>query len=128
MLIFMLLILSWKAAPNFRQLIGHPDFELNATVMRLIFLFVAGGTLAFFGAIREQNHDRLAKLSEWPGPTAATSDEDDHTPLTAILPHVAAVIEAPRILVLWEQLEEPYTNVFLWSRERKQQDRRLGDG
>ena|SRR5437764_7352611 len=55
MLIFMLLILSWKAAPNFRQLIGHPDFELNATVMRLIFLFVAGGTLAFFGAIREQN-------------------------------------------------------------------------
>jgi signal transduction histidine kinase len=110
----------------FIQMVGDPEFELNQVVMRSIFLLVTGAMLAFFGLARERSHDRLVRLSEWPNP-AADLDSQQQLPLATVLPHIAAVMEAPRLLVVWAEPEEVYTNFVTWTDGRYHEERRSSD-
>jgi signal transduction histidine kinase len=124
LLLILLLILTWRMVPSLSQIIDDAEFEFNQTVMRLMFLIVTGAMLAFFGLARERSHDRLIRLSEWPSPAA---DSQQQLPLATVLPHIAAVMEAPRLLVLWAEPEEVYTNFLTWIDGRYREERRSSD-
>jgi signal transduction histidine kinase len=89
------------------------EFELNRSIIRAIFLLVAGLMLASFAAFRERSRERLAALAAWPSPASAGANLARDQPLALALPHVSAVMEARRILVVWRQSEQ--TSYVCWA-------------
>jgi signal transduction histidine kinase len=118
----LLALMMWQATSNASGSIN--DFiYLNIMLSRLTFLLLAGIILATFWFSREFIHDRLARLSAWPSPAMRISQASG-SPLDVMLQHVVTVIQVPRILILWEQLEEPYVDVILYSDGVCTQERR----
>jgi len=93
-------------------LTGDHD-EINRFVIRGAFLLVAGLMLGHIGAFRERSLERLAALASWP-PEIATTGEFPR--LEHSLAHAASVMRAHRVLVLWEQGDEPFLFTSIWSR------------
>jgi signal transduction histidine kinase len=77
------------------------------SLVQYTFLIVIGGMFAFFGASRERSYNRLMNLAAWSPPKDHTDTVFDNNWLNISLMHAAAVLEAPRILLLWEVAQEP---------------------
>jgi signal transduction histidine kinase len=76
-------------------------------VVQYTFVFLVGGMFAFFGAIRERSRDRLGSLADWPNIKGESEAEVDNRWLESSLRHIAAIMDVPRVLVMWEVLQEP---------------------
>ncbi len=83
-----------------------PNLMALNVLIQSAFLIVIGGMFTFFGASRERSQARLAEL------------------LDTALTHVAAVLQVPRVLVLWEQSDEPFLHIALWANGRCHQDQK----
>ena len=95
---------------------------LGAALIRGVYVLIMGVMLAYSGAIRERRREQLTRLTAWPGPDPAQM----HSPnLAGMLAHCAEAIEAPRVLVLWEESEEPFVNVGLWQNGEYKQAREM---
>jgi signal transduction histidine kinase len=95
---------------------------LGAALIRGVYVLIMGVMLAYSGAIRERRREQLTRLTAWPGPDPAQM----HSPnLADMLAHCAEAIEAPRVLVLWEESEEPFVNVGLWEKGEYKQAREM---
>jgi signal transduction histidine kinase len=68
--------------------------------------------LAYLGAYRERSRRRFAKLAAWPAVHNTTSNLEL---LEALLKYSADVTQAPRLLVIWDERDEPDRRVALWS-------------
>ena len=91
------------------------------------FLFMIGGVFAFFGVSREQSAERLTQIAAWPTTrTRSYTDIGDHW-LDASLTHIATVLVVPRVLVVWEIAQEPYTFTSLFVDRKCQQYRTAAD-
>ena len=67
---------------------------------------------------------QLAKLAAWTGP-----DPDHPTALPAeMLAQTSEVLEAPRTLLVWEEADEPWTEVAIWDDGRVEQTREAPGG
>jgi signal transduction histidine kinase len=86
-------------------------FELNRFIIRSIYLAVVAVLLGYVGAYENRLRAKVAGLGEWPPgmPTEAAGL------LRALLEHAAKALGAPRTLLIWEEAEEPWSNVALWS-------------
>jgi signal transduction histidine kinase len=91
------------------------------------FLFIVGGVFVLFGVSRERNVERLAHIAAWPSTKTQLSTEFDHHWLDASLLHVATVLEAPRVLVVWEILQEPYCFTVYFADGKCQQNRAMAN-
>jgi signal transduction histidine kinase len=96
---------------SLRPELSGPD-DLTRAIIRAAFLMVAGAMLGYVGAYRERSRRRLTQLVAWPGPDRTTKAAP---PIKGALAHAAALLRAPRILVIWEQPEEPFQHVALFS-------------
>jgi signal transduction histidine kinase len=76
-----------------------------------VYVLIAGAMLAFSSAARERRREQLATLTEWPGPDPSQLGRPN---LAGLLGHCARALEAPRVLVLWEQTEEPFISIAMW--------------
>jgi len=90
-----------------------PDegFELNRFILRSIYLTAVAVLLGYLGAFENRLRARVAALGDLPAglpPEAAGL-------LRALLEHAAKALGAPRILLVWEEREEPWSNLALWS-------------
>jgi signal transduction histidine kinase len=107
------------------------DNDQNGMVFNLLThstsALIIGGMFTFFGASREQSQMRLAQLAEWPAPPTNVRADLAAFPLDAALRHVASVLQASRILLLWEQSEEPFLHIALFANGRSYQDQRPAD-
>jgi signal transduction histidine kinase len=100
---------------------GPPESEaqdLSRAIVRGGFLMVSGALLAYVGGFQERSRLRFAKLAAWPAPRSG-----DAGLLAQTLAHAASVMRAPRVLVIWEEPDEPSRNVILWSENKLQQSR-----
>jgi signal transduction histidine kinase len=108
-----------------------PDNDQNGIVLNLLThstsVLIIGGMFTFFGASREQSQMRLAQLAGWPAPPTNVRADLTAFPLDAALSHVASVLHASRILLLWEQSEEPFLHIALFANGRSYQDQRPAD-
>src|SRR5262249_2447274 len=77
-------------------------------VLECSFLFMVGGVFVFFGVSRERSAERLAQIADWPNNTLQSYTNIDERWLDSSLRHVATVLQAPRVLVVWEVAQEPY--------------------
>jgi signal transduction histidine kinase len=98
------------------------QFIMIALLMGVMTIFVG-----LVGAYEDWRGMQLAKLASWSGP-----DPDQPTTLPAeMLAHTSEVLEAPRTLLIWEEVDEPWTEVAIWDEGRIEQTREppgsLGD-
>jgi signal transduction histidine kinase len=70
------------------------------------FLLMIGGVFVFFGVSRERSAERLTQIAAWPD--IGLQSYTDINWLDASLKHIATVLDAPRVLILWEIAQEPY--------------------
>ena len=91
------------------------------------FLCIIGGMFAFFGIGRQRNVDRLNNIAAWPAAKIQSQKEIDSQWLGASLAHIANVLEAPRVFVLWEIDQEPYAFVTHFADGKCQQERVSSD-
>ncbi len=86
-------------------------FELNRFVIRSIYLAVAAVLFGYMSAYENRLRAKVAGLGEWPAgmPTEAAGV------VRALLGHAAKALATPRTLLVWEEAEEPWCHVALWS-------------
>lgn len=87
----------------------HFDYPLFA--LRSMYLLVASGLLAYFSFLRDQSQLRLRRIASWSGIEGAA---EDHPKVETALAQAATAISAPRILLIWEELQEPVSHFALW--------------
>jgi signal transduction histidine kinase len=92
-----------------------------AAIMLSASLLVAGGMLAYVSAFYKRSRQRFAILAPW---TAQKADEATSQSIPQLLSHSAVVMQVPRILVIWEEAEEPYVHVTSWREGTYQETRR----
>jgi hypothetical protein len=91
-------------------------------IVRAADLIAAGGLLAYFSALRVRRRQQLSKLADWPGPDTSHMSSPS---LAMILGHCARSLEVPRVLVVWEETEEPLLNIALWQNDRYEHTREV---
>jgi signal transduction histidine kinase len=104
--------------------------DLNRTIVRTGYLLVAGGMLGYVGAYKEQSRRRIAQLAAWPVPERDNPPEPDlghSVPLVKAFAHSAQIMRGRRVLVIWEQAEEPFRHVALWSESGLEYSRERAD-
>jgi signal transduction histidine kinase len=79
-------------------------------LVRCVQLAVVGGLLVGLGAGERRLRRRSAVLSGWPALAPAGS----HQQVPELLGYVARALHAQRLLLVWEEVDEPLLNVALW--------------
>lgn len=92
--------------------LGDGDAELNTLIMRSTYYLVAAVMLGYFGAARDLSRDRLERLAAWPTGLLST---DSAVWLGSLLHHAAEVLGDPQLMIFWQDHEQPYGMVAVWS-------------
>lgn len=100
--------------------IGWPYYDpsrsdLNGLIMRSVYALVAAVMLGYFASYRDRSRNRLARLAAWP--IEATADENDPW-LEGSLRHASEVLGGLRLLVIWNDGEEPNGRIAYWDGNR----------
>ncbi|MEA2491296.1 MAG: hypothetical protein QOH21_3088 [Acidobacteriota bacterium] len=81
-----------------------PGFDVGRAMIRVAYLGVIAALLVYLGVYQQQLRTELASLAAWPRALAARVDDL----LRVTLAHAASVVNAPRVLLMWEEREEPW--------------------
>jgi len=95
------------AAVALSAILGIGTQSRRALFVRVVYTSVIASMIAMLGIEEERRRDELKRLSSWRVPHA--SDRD--ALLAATLHFAAEVLHSPRILVAWEDTEEPWLNL-----------------
>ncbi len=87
------------------------DERLNRFIIRSVYLSVVATMLGYLGAYEQQLRREVAKLAGWP----RRSPSEARDVLTEALEYAAEVMTAPRVLMVWEESEEPWVHRVCWS-------------
>jgi signal transduction histidine kinase len=98
------------------------DFEATPFLVRCAQLLAVGLLLVYFGLHQERFFEELARLTTWPEMPAGRRREQ--LPIRSVLAHVAKVFDAPRILLIWTDPEEPWIYATEW-RDGEYREERL---
>jgi len=88
-------------------------FESNRLLIRGLYLAVVAILLGYLGVYEVRLRREVARLAAWS--TALPDDADGM--IREVLVRIADVMSAPRVLLVWEEREEPWLNLALWSGE-----------
>jgi signal transduction histidine kinase len=86
------------------------EFEGDRFVIRCVYLVVVAAILAYLNHHYERLRVDLERLARWPQPKTLEMQEA----LTQVLSHAATIVDAERVVVIWEANEEPYTYCACW--------------
>jgi signal transduction histidine kinase len=92
--------------------IGDPEFALNRFVIRTAYLVIVAALLANLGAYERRARDEMARLAAWP----AALPSEGPALVEETLAHAAGTLRAARLVLVWEDPEEPWVQVAAWSR------------
>jgi signal transduction histidine kinase len=88
-----------------------PAFRLNRVIIRAVYLAVAAALLGYLAAHKRRVDSNMSKLAAWPRGTfrelAALAQNE--------LAYAADLLHAPRVLMFWEEPEEPWIHLGVWS-------------
>ena len=99
---------------------GDPTFEPSRFLIRSVLLAVVATLLGYLGAYEQRLRGEMSKLAAWP----QAVPPDGSTLVRELLEHAAGLLGAPRVLMGWEEPEEPWFHLaslshgdFQWTRE-----------
>lgn len=88
------------------------EFELNRFIIRCADLVVMGALLGYLGAYAKRRQGEMSKLAVWP----RTALREPGEALGEVLQHAAGLLGVPRLVLAWEEREEPWLHLASWSR------------
>ncbi len=91
--------------------VGDSEFGASRVLIRLAYLGVTAALLIYLGLYQQSLRMELSALAAWPRGLASRIDEV----LRSTLLYAASVVRAERLLLLWEESEEPWTWVAIVS-------------
>jgi signal transduction histidine kinase len=94
------------------EILGDPAFQLNRFIMRSVYLAVVAALLGYLGAHEARMRRELGELAAW----SRTMPAEAQALVCQILERTAAVLGTPRAALAWEEPEEPWLHVAVWSR------------
>ncbi len=105
----------------------EPAVSARQFIVVALLMGVVTVLVGLVGAYEDWRATQLARLAAWTGP-----DPDRPRALPAdMLTQASGVLEAPRTLLVWEEQDEPWTEVAIWDQGRVEQTREapgtLGD-
>ena len=84
------------------RVLHDPAFELNRFIIRCFYLAIVALLVGYLSAYEQTLRRELAKLAAWP----------HHVPEGArvreLLQHAASILRAKRVLMIWDEPEEPW--------------------
>jgi signal transduction histidine kinase len=86
--------------------------DMNRLFMRIIYLALVGSLLGYLGAFEQKMRRELAQLAVWPRGDYPDANEL----LCATLGHAAHILASKRIILLWEEGEEPWVHLCIWDK------------
>lgn len=89
---------------------GDP-FELNRFIVRSAYLAVVAALLAYLGLYEQRRRGEITRLAGWP----PVVPREVRRLAREMLEHAAGVLGAPRVLLAWEEPEEPGLRLASWS-------------
>jgi hypothetical protein len=89
------------------KIMQDPDFELDRFIIRSVYLGVIAALLAYLGVYEERRRGELSGLAAWP----RTIHKELPYLLRDILGYAAGILRSPRIIMAWEEEEEPWLHV-----------------
>ncbi len=89
-----------------------PSYGLNHLIMWSFYLGVVAWLLAFLGFHEARLRQEIGQLAYWSRDTTLPEGEDDWT--RRMLGHAANTMGAPRVLLAWEDDDEPWLRLALW--------------
>ncbi|HEX6096265.1 MAG TPA: sensor histidine kinase [Thermoanaerobaculia bacterium] len=87
--------------------LGDPGFEISRVLIREAYLGVIAALLVYLGAFHQRVRREMSALAAWPRELGGNVE----VLLQATLAHAASVMNAPRVMLVWEESEEPWTYV-----------------
>ncbi len=101
------------------ELIRDPAMTPAQFIILAMLMGVMTVLVGLVGAYEDWRGTQLARLAAWTGP-----DPDRPSALPSeMLAQASTVLESPRTLLVWEQSDEPWTEVALWDNGRIEQFR-----
>jgi hypothetical protein len=93
------------------EVMNNPAFEENRFVIRSLYLAVMAGLLGYLGAYEERRRHEMSELAAWPPHRVRGSE----LPQPEVLESTARVLGARRLLLAWEEPDEPWLRLATWS-------------
>jgi signal transduction histidine kinase len=90
----------------------HPALELIRSVMRIAYVIVVAVLLGYVGIYGQRLYSQMSMLAAWPH----TAPREARMLVRNVLEHIAGTLSAPRVVMAWEEPEEPWLNLASWSR------------
>ena len=97
----------------FAEVLHDPAFELNRFILRAVYLAVVASLIGHLGIFDERLRQEISRLASWPRTPA-----DGSEPVRGVLAHVAGILGFSHLLMVWEDEEEPWLYLALWSASR----------
>ena len=94
------------------RVLHEPGFELNRFIIRSVYLVVVTVLLGYLGSYEVRTRGDIARLAAWRHALPADAAELART----LLADMAGLLRAPRLVLAWDEPEEPWLNLAVWSR------------
>lgn len=92
------------------EVMNDPAFEENRFVIRSVYLAVIAGLLGYLGAYEERRRREMSELAAWPPHRVRGSE----LPQPEVLESAARILGARRVLLAWEEPDEPWLHLAIW--------------
>ena len=84
-----------------------PEFDISRVVIREAYLAVIAALLFYLGLYHQRLRGEMASLAAWPRQLGGGVEDV----LRGALTHAASVVNASRVILLWEESEEPWIHI-----------------
>ena len=84
--------------------------DVSASLFNCAYVLISGAMIGYLSALRKRHRDQVLALADWPAPTPS---QFSAVTLDNLLTHCALTLEVPRVLVVWEEAEEPVLNIAI---------------
>lgn len=91
--------------------LDDPGFEVSRALIREVYLGVIAALLVYLGIYQQRLRLELVSLAAWP----RELEPELPAVLRTALRHAASVLRTRRMVLMWEESEEPWTYVARWS-------------
>ena len=108
---------AWTAVASFvvyagtslyaSYVLGRSDFEINRFVIRSVHLGVAAALIAYLGAYHNRFQREIGRIVSWP----RRVPRDPRELVAELIAECSEVLEAPRVLIVWEEPDEGSVNL-----------------
>jgi len=105
------------------QVVGGPAVEPARFILRSLYLAMLATLLGCLGAYEEWVREEISRLASWP----RTLPREAPALVRDLLGRTAELLGSPRVLMGWEEPEEPWFHLASWSHEEFQWNRQPPD-